>query len=192
VLVAFVVTAGPSYLLDEKIGENLENLWVIAGALVAGGVIMWIVDARFARFSTARPEDMSVGQALGIGAAQILSAAFPGTSRSMVTIAAGQVGGMSRPAALEFSFFLSIPTMAAATGFKLLKGIFEQASFASDPGAPPHPWAILALGFVVSFVVALGVVAWFMRWVQRRGFVPFAIYRLALGAGVLVWAMCRK
>jgi undecaprenyl-diphosphatase len=115
-LIAFVVTAIPAWVLTKQIGKNLENLWVMAWALLIGGIIMWIVDVSFRRPRTTHMEEMTLPQAVWIGAAQILSAIFPGTSRSMSTIAAGQVAGMSRPAALEFSFFLSMPTMFVATG----------------------------------------------------------------------------
>jgi undecaprenyl-diphosphatase len=132
-------------------------------------------------------EEMTLPQAIWIGAAQIFSAVFPGTSRSMSTIAAGQVAGMSRPAALEFSFFLSMPTMLVATGYDFFKTVMLRhhevniAPLQMDP----HQWIVLAIGFVVSFFVALAVVAWFMHWVRARGFVPFAIYRIVLGIGLL-------
>src|SRR5438046_9681239 len=122
-LIAFVVTAVPAWLLTKQIGKNLENLWVMALALLIGGIVMWIVDAVFTRPRTMHMEEMTLPQAIWIGAAQILSAVFPGTSRSMSTIAAGQVAGLSRPAALEFSFFLSMPTMVVATGFDFLKTV---------------------------------------------------------------------
>jgi len=106
----------------------------------------------------------------------------------MCTIAAGQVAGMSREAALEFSFFLSIPTMFAACGYDLLKTLKPHR--ATEAIAPltmtPHLWVVLAIGFVVSFVVALWVVAWFMRWVRARGFAAFAFYRIVLGIVLLV------
>src|SRR5438046_7172107 len=122
-LIAFVVTAVPAWLLTKQIGKNLENLWVMALALLIGGIVMWVVDAVFTRPRTMHMEEMTLPQAIWIGAAQILSAVFPGTSRSMSTIAAGQVAGLSRPAALEFSFFLSMPTMVVATGFDFLKTV---------------------------------------------------------------------
>src|SRR6266480_6644319 len=100
--IAFVVTAVPAWALTKQIGKNLESLWVMALALLIGGIVMWIVDVIFARPRVTHMEEMSLPQAVWIGAAQILSAIFPGTSRSMSTIAAGQVVGMSRPAALEF------------------------------------------------------------------------------------------
>ena len=187
-LIAFVVTAIPAWLLTKQIGKNLENLWVMALALLIGGTVMWIVDAVFTRPRTMQMEEMTLPQAVWIGAAQILSAVFPGTSRSMSTIAAGQVAGMSRPAALEFSFFLSMPTMFVATGYDFLKTVMPRHHETNI--APltmnPHEWIVLAIGFVFSFFVALAVVAWFMNWVRTRGFVPFALYRIVLGVGLLI------
>lgn len=187
-IVAFVVTAVPAWALTKVIGKNLENLWVMAWALLIGGIVMWIVDAVFTRPRTMHMEEMTLPQAIWIGAAQILSAVFPGTSRSMSTIAAGQIAGMSRPAALEFSFFLSMPTMAVAVGYDFLKSVIPHHDEAEI--APltisPHQWIVLVIGFVVSFFVALAVVAWFMNWVRARGFVPFAVYRILLGLGLLV------
>jgi undecaprenyl-diphosphatase len=194
VLIAFAVTSIPAWLLHKKIGDNLENLLVIGWSLLLGGVVMWIVDALFgtarsgSRHIAERMEDVSLPQAVWIGICQIASAVFPGTSRSMSTIAAGQVAGMSRSAALEFSFFVSLPTMLAATLYTLLKTMHPKHG---EPlGRMPvngHEWMVLIIGFVVSFIVALAVVAWFMNWVRKRGFTPFAIYRIVLGIAVLVW-----
>lgn len=190
-LIAFVVTAAPAWALTKVIGKNLENLWVMAWALLIGGIVMWIVDAVFTRPRTMHMEEMTLPQAVWIGAAQILSAVFPGTSRSMSTISAGQIAGMSRPAALEFSFFLSMPTMAVAVGYEFLKSIVPRHHEAEI--APltitPQQWIVIVIGFVVSFFVALAVVAWFMNWVRARGFVPFAVYRIVLGLGLLVLLM---
>jgi undecaprenyl-diphosphatase len=190
-LIAFVVTAVPAWALAKVIGKNLESLWVMAMALLIGGIIMWIVDAVFTRPRTMHMEEMTLPQAVWIGAAQILSAVFPGTSRSMSTIAAGQVAGMSRPAALEFSFFLSMPTMVVAVGYDFLKSVIPHHHEAEI--APltitPQQWVVIAIGFVVSFFVALAVVAWFMNWVRARGFVPFAVYRIVLGLGLLTLLM---
>jgi len=190
-LIAFVVTAIPAWALTKQIGKNLANLWVMALALLIGGIVMWIVDAVFTRPRTMHMEEMTLPQAVWIGAAQILSAIFPGTSRSMSTIAAGQVAGLSRPAALEFSFFLSMPTMVAATGFDFLKTVMPHHHEAdvAPLAMNPHAWIVLVIGFIVSFFVALAVVAWFMNWVRTRGFVPFAIYRIVLGIGLLTLLM---
>jgi len=190
-LIAFVVTAVPAWALTKQIGKNLENLWVMAFALLIGGIVMWVVDAVFTRPHTMHMEEMTMPQAIWIGAAQILSAIFPGTSRSMSTIAAGQVAGLSRPAALEFSFFLSMPTMVVATGFDFLKTVMPHHHEAeiAPLAMTPHAWIVLAIGFFISFVVALAVVAWFMNWVRARGFVPFAIYRIVLGIALLMLLM---
>ncbi len=197
-LVAFVVTAIPAFLLTKIIGKHLESLHIMGASLLIGGIVMWAVDAMNAKSEAIGPdsaesrirtwsmEAMNLGQAVWIGACQILSAVFPGTSRSMSTIAAGQLAGMSRASALEFSFFLSIPTMVVATGYDLLKSL--RGKGANPIGVSQidaHGWVVLAIGFVVSFVVAYGAVAWFMAWVRRRGFIPFAVYRIILGALVL-------
>jgi len=193
-MIAFVVTAIPAWALTKVIGKNLESLWVISLALLIGGIVMWIVDAIFTRVRVAHMEEMNLPQAIWIGACQILSAVFPGTSRSMSTIAAGQIAGLSRPAALEFSFFLSMPTMVVATLYDLYKTLKPSRDTISEGGIAPlavdaHGWIVLAIGFVVSFVVALVVVAWFMRWVRARGFAPFAIYRIVLGIVLIVLLM---
>lgn len=200
-VVAFVVTAIPAFLLTEVIGKHLESLTIIGTALLVGGIVMWIVDAMNSSSEAAGPsagggrihtwkvESMSLAQAVWIGACQILSAVFPGTSRSMSTIAAGQLAGMSRASALEFSFFLSIPTMVVATCYDLLKSL-------RGKGANPigvsridaHGWIVLAIGFVVSFIVAYASVAWFMGYVRKRGFAPFAVYRIIVGGLVLAFA----
>ena len=96
--------------------------------------------------------------------------------------------GLSRATALEFSFFLSIPTMVVATGYDLLKSL--RPGGANPLGATSidaHGWVVLAIGFLISFLVAYGSVAWFMAWVRRRGFTPFAVYRIILGIAVLIW-----
>ena len=193
-LIAFVVTALPSWALTKVIGKNLESLWVISIALLVGGVVMWIVDATSTRVRVTHMEEMSLPQAIWIGACQILSAVFPGTSRSMSTIAAGQIVGMSRPAALEFSFFLSMPTMVVATLYDLYKTLKPTQNTINEGNLAPlavdsHQWIVLAIGFVVSFIVALAVVAWFMRWVRTKGFAPFAIYRIALAIVLIILLM---
>jgi len=200
-LVAFVITAIPAFLLTKVIGKHLESLYIMGTSLLIGGIVMWIVDAMNAKAEQAGPgatgtrihtwhmEEMSLLQAVWIGACQILSAAFPGTSRSMSTITAGQIAGMSRASALEFSFFVSMPTMVAATCYDLLKSVMgkgENAIGVSHIDA--HGWIVLAIGFVVSFIVAYAAVAWFLAWVRKHGFAPFAVYRIILSVAVLAWA----
>src|SRR6266853_2925591 len=128
-------------------------------SLLVGGIVMWIIDAMKAPWEKAGPgasgspihtwemDDIHGGQAIWIGACQILSAVFPGTSRSMSTIAAGQLAGMSRASALEFSFFLSIPTMVVATGYDLLKSLRGKGENAIGvTHIDPHGWVVLAIG----------------------------------------------
>jgi undecaprenyl-diphosphatase len=199
--IAFVITAIPSYLLTKTIGKHLESLAIIGWSLLIGGLLMWIVDTMNTKSEVAGPggaggrihtwkmEDMSLAQAAWIGFCQIFSCLFPGTSRSMSTIAGGQIAGMSRASALEFSFFLSIPTMTAATLYTLYKSVLGKGENPIGVSQmSTHQWVVLAIGFVVSFIVAYGSVAWFLAWVRKHGFVPFAIYRILVGAAVLIWA----
>ncbi len=195
-LIAFFFTsiiALPLHKLSEK---HLGSVAVMAWALLIGGIIMWVVDVRASRYepNTLHVEEMTLGQSIWIGICQSLSAIFPGTSRSMSTIAAAQMVGLDRPSALEFSFLLSIPTMLAATAWDLLKSIHPSKS-ALAAGAVPvaqvhmtgQNWIVLAIGFVVSFIVAVGVVEWFLAWVRRHGFTIFAVYRIVFGILLLIF-----
>jgi len=205
-ILAFLCTSIPALLLKKWSDRNLGSLTAIAIALLVGGVIMWVVDSWASRYEphTTHTEEIGLGQAIWIGLCQTTSAVFPGVSRSMSTIAAGQLVGMDRPTALEFSFLLSIPTMLAATCYDLWKEVLHHgkavavsgaaAANAATSAAPaPHVvmnaqnWIVLAIGFVVSFIVAFGVVEWFLAWVRRHGFTPFAIYRILLGIALLIW-----
>ncbi|HVZ83594.1 MAG TPA: undecaprenyl-diphosphate phosphatase [Terracidiphilus sp.] len=192
---AFVCTSIPALALKKWSDRNLGSLTVMALALLIGGVAMWIIDAWASRRepATTHVEEMSLGQAIWVGLCQALSAIFPGVSRSMSTIAAGQLAGLDRPSALEFSFLLSIPTMLAATGYDLLKSIHpgshalaEGAVSIAEVSMTGQRWIVLAIGFVVSFIVALGVVEWFLAWVRRHGFTIFAVYRIIVGILLLV------
>jgi undecaprenyl-diphosphatase len=192
--IAFAVTSVPALLLHKWSEKNLGSLTAMALALLIGGIAMWVVDARMSRFEagTTHVEEMTLSQAIWIGLCQTLSAVFPGVSRSMSTIAAGQMAGLDRPAALEFSFLLSIPTMIAATGWDFLKEVRGSKS-ADAAVATAHVvmnserWIVLVIGLVVSFIVALGVVEWFLFWVRKHGFTVFAIYRILLGGALLIW-----
>ncbi len=198
VAVAFVCTAVPSLIFEKAIGKHLESITVIALSLLIGGIVMWAVDTWSSRRDspTKDVDQMGVGQAVWIGLCQVLSAVFPGTSRSMSTIAAGQLAGMTRTAALEFSFLVSIPVMVAATGYDLLKTLHPShkqlaaRALTGETIAPlvmtGHNWIILAIGFIISFFVALAVVGWFLQFVRRHGFTIFAIYRIILGIALLV------
>ena len=187
-MLAFVCTAVPAFLLTKIIGKNLENLKLMAVSLIVGGVLMWVIDSVYGkRNQSGDVETIRTGQAVTVGFCQVLAPLFPGTSRSMATIAGGELAGLSRSTALEFSFLLSIPTMAAATGYDLLKTVRhpEESAVHWDT----HGVIVLAVGFVVSFLVAWAAVAWFMHWVRRHGFGPFAVYRILAGLAVLLWQL---
>jgi len=191
--IAFACTSVPALLLKKWSDRNLGSIRAIALALLIGGVVMWVVDAWYSRQEarTTHVEEMGLGQSIWIGLCQALSAIFPGVSRSMSTIAAGQIAGLDRPSALEFSFLLSIPTMIAATGYDLVKEVLPIHILGHTAPAEvvmdTNRWILLIIGFVVSFIVALGVVEWFLMWVRRHGFTIFAIYRIALGITLLVF-----
>jgi undecaprenyl-diphosphatase len=193
--IAFACTSAVALPFHKVSEKHLGSVAIMAWALLLGGIVMWVVDARASRFepNTLHVEEMSLGQSIWIGICQSLSAIFPGTSRSMSTIAAGQLVGLDRPSALEFSFLLSIPTMIAATAWDLLKEIHPSTSDLAAGAVPvasvvmtSERWIVLVIGIVVSFIVALGVVEWFLMWVRKHGFVVFAVYRIILGIVLLL------
>ena len=166
------------YLVHGYIEENLESPLVVAWALGVGGVLMLIAEWFRPEVTTPAVEDISRGQALGIGFAQVLAAIFPGTSRSAATILGGLGLGLSRPAAAEFSFFIAIPVMCCACGYKLLKWLKDA------PVVTGREVAMLAVGTLISFLVAWVVIAAFMGYIRKYTFVPFAVYRLFASAAV--------
>jgi len=183
-LIAFAFTSASSLLSLKLINKNLESLQLMALALLIGGVVMWIIDAWTVRHEagTSDVEEMNIWQAIWIGLCQTLAPLFPGTSRSMSTIAAGQIAGLTRSTALEFSFLISIPTMFASTGYELYKEVLRPSG--AEATTPlvmnSQRWIVLVIGLVVSFLVALGVVEWFLIWVRKHGLVIFAAYRIVL------------
>ncbi len=174
--VAFLpaMVLGVLYTLYD-VEEKLFNPVVVACALIVGGVVLIAIERRphSNRFPTVHA--LTFNSAFLIGVFQCL-AMIPGTSRSAATIMGALLLGASRAAAAEFSFFLAIPTMAGATVLTLAK---------SDFNYTVHQWALLAVGCVGSFLVAYGVIAFLMRFIRRHSFIPFGIYRIALGALVL-------
>jgi undecaprenyl-diphosphatase len=192
--IAFAVTSVPSLLLHKWSEKNLGSITAMAIALLLGGIIMWVIDYWAGRrdADVVEVEQMSVFQAVWIGFCQTFSALFPGTSRSMSTIAGGQLVSLDRPTALTFSFLLSIPTMFAATVWDFWKEIHPSKTLVAE-GLAPHVvmnnerWFVLIIGLVVSFIVALGVVEWFLQWVRKHGFAVFAVYRILLGIVLLVF-----
>ncbi|MBK8258668.1 MAG: undecaprenyl-diphosphate phosphatase [Polyangiaceae bacterium] len=178
---AFVPAAVIGLLTHKAIKELLFHPAPVAGALIVGGVLMIAVDV--GRKRRGKPgddglEQVSLKRALAIGIGQCLSL-WPGSSRSMTTIVAAEISGLTPSTAADFSFLLAIPTLGAATVYDLVK---NYKTLASTPGA----LNALAIGLVVSFVVALAVIAAFLRYLKRFGLAPFGVYRIALGVIVLL------
>ena len=168
-----------AYFADEWAERHMTNPMIIAAALIVGGLLMILIEWLPLNTTTRRIEYMTWKQAVGIGFSQVVAALFPGTSRSAATIMGGLLGGLSRPAAAEFSFFLAIPAMGAACSYKLLK-------FLRNTSPKAHEILLLVIGTLISFLVAWVVIAGFMAYIRRHSFVPFAIYRILLGVVVLV------
>ena len=167
-----------AYFADKWAEKHMSHPGYVAWALLVGGLLMILIEWLPLNVTTRRIERVTWKQALAIGAAQVLAAIFPGTSRSAATIMAGLVAGLSRPAAAEFSFFLAIPAMGAACAYKLLKYLRQSVP-------PAQEILLLIIGTLVSFLVAWGVIAVFMAYIRRHSFVPFAVYRVVLGLFVL-------
>ena len=176
---AFLPAALLGFLFHSQIKELLFRPLTVALALVLGGGAILLIEARRPRVRVGASEALTPGLALSIGLAQCL-ALVPGVSRSGATILGGYALGVSRPAATEFSFFLAVPTMLAATGYDL----FKSRAALSTSDLP-----VFLVGFAVAFVSALVVVRWLVRFVAAHTFRGFAWYRIALGLVVLGWSV---
>jgi len=174
-MVAFLPSAIVGFLAHDWIKSRLFNPAVVAVALIVGGILILLIERWGPRSVVDDVNQVPTRSAFGVGLAQVLSL-IPGTSRSGATIMGGYALGLSRTAATEFSFFLAIPVMFAATGYDLLKSW----ALLTAPDLP-----MFAVGFVVSFVSALIVVRLFVSYVSKHSFRAFAWYRIVLG--VIVW-----
>src|SRR5688572_26076687 len=180
IAVAFIPAAVTGLLLHSKIKALLFNPVSVATALVLGAFVIFAVERWYRRQPAPRVgsvDDMTWKDALKVGLAQCF-ALIPGTSRSGATIMGGMIFGLSRHAATEFSFFLSVPIMFAATGYQVVK---YRHLFTAEDLAP------FAVGFLVSFVAALVAVRALIRYVAHHDFRPFAWYRIVLGVVVLAY-----
>jgi undecaprenyl-diphosphatase len=164
-------------LAHDLIKTHLFKPPLVAAALVLGGVAMLLIERLAPPVTIRKVDDVPPRTAFRIGLAQVLSL-IPGVSRSGATIMGGFCLGLSRAAATEFSFFLAVPVMVAATLFDLLSNL-DLLTVSDIP--------VFAVGFAVSFVSALVVVRLFLSFVSRSTFVPFAVYRIAFGAALLLW-----
>jgi undecaprenyl-diphosphatase len=175
-VVAFVPAVVGGLLFGDYVQSVLyESLLVFAVAFIVGGIVMLLVERFRPQPTVLDAEHTPLGRATGVGVAQLL-ALVPGVSRSGATIVGGMLMGLDRPAAAEFSFFLAMPTMAAAFVYSLMK---EGLAIA------PERATEIAIGFVMAFISSALVVKPFLQFVRRAGFVPFAWYRIALGVALL-------
>ncbi|MBI5864366.1 MAG: undecaprenyl-diphosphate phosphatase [Planctomycetes bacterium] len=177
--VAMVPTVVLALLLKKYAERYLENPLSVAIALIVGGAAMLLIDRKFRRSGDATIEHVRLTQAFWIGTIQCLSM-WSGISRAGATIMGGMTLGLTPRVATEFSFYLAIPTMLAASA----KTLWDERKHLSTDGL-----AIIFIGTAVSFIVALFVIEVFLRYVRSRTFVPFAIYRFVLGAAVLLWIL---
>jgi len=172
-LVAFIPAAVIGFLLGDFIDSLLENVWVVASSLLIGGVILLFVDKWF---QSSNEEKIDYKKSLFIGFFQCI-AMIPGVSRSAATIIGGMAQGLNRKTAAEFSFFLAVPTMFAASAYKMLKGYKEITTDNLD---------ILLFGNLVAFIVAMLAIKFFISFLTKYGFQIFGWYRIVLGLFLLI------
>jgi len=185
VLIAFLPSAVLGFILLKHIDALLKNAMVVAVALVVGGIAILLIERLVKHSDKVGVAELPVGTSVGIGIAQCL-AMIPGVSRSGATIMGALSLGVERRTAAEFSFFLAIPTMVGATTLELAKHHDEIMAGAHGVG-----FGTIAVGFIVSFVVALVVVRGFVHYISRHGFAPFAWYRIVAGLAAIVWLSLR-
>jgi undecaprenyl-diphosphatase len=181
ILAGFLPSAALGLLLHRQIEAMLGNAVIVAWALLIGGLAILVIERKASAGTEKGVADISLGKASAIGLIQCLSM-IPGVSRSGATILGGLSLGVERRTAAEFSFFLAVPTMVGASTLELA-GNHANVGAAGFGG--------IAIGFVVSFAVALVVIRWFIGIVSRRGFAPFGWYRIVVGAAALAWLTLR-
>lgn len=175
VVIAFLPAAVVGVLAHDFIKAVLFSPWVVSAALIVGGVAILVIERTQKDHSITAVEDISPGRALAVGFFQCI-AMIPGMSRAAATIMGALLVGVNRPAAAEFSFLLAIPTMFGATLYDLYK---NRGTLTSDG------MEFIAVGFVVSFIVALIVVKWLLRYISNHDFSAFAYYRIVVGIAML-------
>ena len=177
--VAFIPAAVIGFIASDFIDSMLENVWVVASMLIVGGIFMLFVDKIFNH-----PEKSQViteKKAFNIGLFQCI-AMIPGVSRSMATIVGGMSQKLDRKTATEFSFFLAVPTMFAATGYKVLKLLLDS----DNAGILKENISVLLVGNVVAFIVAILAIKFFIGYVTKYGFKAFGYYRIIVGTIILI------
>ena len=181
-VVAFIPAAIAGLLLGDYIDAALENVFGVAVALFAGGIILLFVDKWFSKNSLDKEEDITMLRALKIGMFQCI-ALFPGISRSGATIVGGMTQHLTRKNAAEFSFFLAVPTMFAATAEKLLD--FYKEGFVLNQ----HEISLLVFGNVVAFIVAILAIKFFIGMLNKHGFKSFGWYRIVIGVVLIILSL---
>ncbi len=177
---AFFITGVGGFILEKKHFKLPEEPTPVAWALLIGGVAFVLVEQWLKGRKTSELITWQI--AIAIGFAQLLAAAFPGTSRSGATIVAALAFGLSRPAATEFSFLVGIPTMLAAGGYKIFKAFHHPVA-----GTVPENWSMVILCTLVSAVVSFIAVRWLLRYIQTHTFTAFGWYRIAIGLACLLF-----
>ena len=185
ILIAFLPSAILGFLLIKYIEQLLGDPKVVAVMFILGGIAILAIERLVKKSDVVGVAELPASRALGIGLVQCL-AMIPGVSRSGATIMGALSLGVERRTAAEFSFFLAVPTMLGATTLELLKHRHEMLAGAHGVG-----FGAVAVGFVISFVVALVVVRGFVHYISRHGFAPFAWYRIVAGAVALAWLFAR-
>ena len=183
-IVAVIPALILGFLLGDKIDQWLQSPLTVAITMLIGGIFLLFVDNIFNRPSIENENQITYGKGLMIGFWQCL-ALIPGTSRSAASIVGGMQQKLTRPLAAEFSFFLAIPTMAAATGYKLLQAYTTTPKIITDP----NNIKLLVIGCFIAFVVAMVAIKFFISYLQRYGFKLFGIYRIiaAIVLLILIW-----
>jgi undecaprenyl-diphosphatase len=185
VVIAFLPAGILGFLLIKQIEKLLGDPLVVPVMLILGGIAILIIERLVKRTPIVGVSEMPAKTAVGIGIAQCLSM-IPGTSRSAATIMGALSLGVERRTAAEFSFFLAVPTMLGATALEFVKHRHDIVAGAHGVG-----FGTVAVGFVVSFLVAIVVVRMFVHYISRHNFAPFAWYRIVVGAAALVWLLHR-
>ena len=181
IVIAFIPAAVLGLAFHKQVEAMLGSPSIVAWALIAGGVAILAIERTVKPGTIGNVADIPATKALGIGLIQCISM-IPGVSRSGATILGALSLGVERRTAAEFSFFLALPTMLGATVLELVKNRHDMGTIGFD---------LIGVGFVVSFLVALVVIKAFVAIISRRGFAPFAWYRIAAGIAALVWLSMR-
>jgi undecaprenyl-diphosphatase len=178
--IAFIPAAVIGILVSDIVDEMLERVDVVAWALIAGGIFFLFVDKIFKQSEETGSSEVTKKNAFIIGWFQVIAMLIPGVSRSAATIIGGLTQKLNKTTAAEFSFFLAVPTMAAATGLKLLKFYLHDGTFSGNE------IGILAVGNIVAFIVAFLAIRSFISFLTKHGFKWFGYYRILVGAAILL------